>query len=427
MHRSSTLIPIALTVLLPAWLLTGCMNQGDTSPDEARGLDAKFEIHKTYALDFQVDDELEMETSTGALRVFPLDGKGPRIEAEITAFARNEVEARAVAEQVSISILKRGQTHQPKLSKNTDVSWNPRHVLVISYTAYVPAGTSVRMRNIDGIHEIHGPFRGLYLTSRHGDIFIKDAEGNMSLSTRYGKVTLRHIAGEEIEIDTWSGKVDLTQIEARHLTVRTRDGDIRMEGIQAQKTLTRSSYGEMELAGLRGDLVAQNKNGAIDIIGLTDGHHELSTTFGEIRVQGATGELEAHTTSAAIRIDDFRGEADLESLSGEIRVAGRFRQLRCSTKSGRIRARAEAGSQADRPWRFTSRFGEISLGLRQEFPCVLVLSSNTGDLENKIPLRKILSRDSTSLRGQVGIGGSEVRLSSASGRVEVFPLAPLPR
>lgn len=415
--------PGSLLCLLSMFFLLACQNPEEASPDQTQGLSARFVIHQSHPLDWQHDDELEMETGTGALRVFPLDEKGPRIEAEVTAFAKSEVEAKAAAESVHVEILKRGQTHQPKLRKDSHASWNPRHVLAISYTAYVPAGTSVRMRNTDGIHEVHGPFRGIYLSSRHGDLFLKDAEGPMRLETRHGKVTLQHIAGEEIEIDTWSGKVDLTQVEARHLTVRTRDGDIRMEGVQAQKILTRSSYGAMDLSGLRGDLIAQNKSGQIEIIGLTAGHHEISTTDGPIQIQGATGDLEIHTTSAPIRVDDFRGEADLESLSGEIRVAGRFDQLRCSTKSGRIRARAAAGSKADRPWRFTSRFGEISLGIRQEFPFVLAMSSDSGSLENGLHLSKILSRDSTSLRGKVGAGGEEIRLSSSRGKVRVYQSA----
>jgi DUF4097 and DUF4098 domain-containing protein YvlB len=418
----------SLPFLLLSFLLPACRNHETSTTSTGKSFEGKYEIEKTFALDFQVDDELEMDTSTGALRVFPLDEKGPRIESKVSVFAKSDVEAQAVAERVQISIIKHGQTHRPKLNKDSSDTWNPRHVLAVSYTAYVPAGTSIRMRNIEGIHEVRGPFRGIYLSSRHGDIHLQDAEGPMRLTTRHGKITMRNIVGEEIEADTWSGKVDLTMIEARNLTVRTRDGDIRMEGVQAQKILTRSSYGEMELSGIKGDLVAQNKNGKMEIIGLTAGRHELSTTNGDVQIQGATGELEIRTTTAMIRIDDFRGEADLESRSGDILASGRFGQLRCSTKSGKIRARTEAGSTANRDWRFTSQFGEISLGLRQAFPCILALSTDTGILDNRLALTKILSRDSTSLRGQIGIGGQVVHLSSDKGRVEVFSLAtPSPR
>jgi hypothetical protein len=220
----------------------------------------------------------------------------------------------------------------------------------------IPEGATVDVQLATGGLTVND-FRGtLRARVLTGGVSVKQSEGRFRVVSPVGQVDFQRVNGE-VEILTSSGTVT-----ARHIH----------GGLQAV-----SSSGDMEFEAIDGSLVARTTNGSIDASDL-GGAARLSTRTGAVRVSGACGQLTVRTHSGDVDLDcSIVAHTTLETYKGNL---------------------------------------DLKLGPETNVHLEATVGKGVVRAERISPLP---SKNRRTLRSTVGLGESRVRLSSASGVINV--------
>ncbi len=121
----------------------------------------------------------------------------------------------------------------------------------------------------------------------------------------------------------------------------------------------------------------------------------VETVSGDIRLEGASGPLYAHTISGDVQLHGLRdAQLDLETTSGDVEASG-----------------ALAGT-------ISTISGDVQLRLPVASDLALDVSTVSGDLSSDLELRDA-QRDRRRLSGLVGGGEAPLTISTTSGDVDV--------
>ncbi len=174
-----------------------------------------------------------------------------------------------------------------------------------------------------------------------------------------------------LTVSTVSGQIAVADHEYATLAVRTTSGDVQVGAVKT---------GSLTMGSVSGKLRA--RAAAAPVV-------ELGSTSGEIAVEGLTGEVRARTVSGSIALAwaSFAGTADIGSTSGEVDLrlpAGSAFRLDAASTSGDVRC--------EQPITLASAAGAAGSGSR---------------------------RGGHALVGDVGAGGSPVRVRTVSGEIRI--------
>lgn len=146
---------------------------------------------------------------------------------------------------------------------------------------------------------------------------------------------------------------------------------------------------------------------------------DLHTGFGDIRGENLRAHAHVDTGFGGIHFPDFTGQLNGETGFGDISARGRFDSLELKTGFGSVRAEADTGSQIRDDWRLESGFGDVSLRVPGDVNAEIDAESGFGHVSTDVPLATTESSSHSSLRGQLGKGGSPVELSTGFGSVHL--------
>jgi len=210
------------------------------------------------------------------------------------------------------------------------------------------------------------------------------ASGDLKTFDLRGPQSLRTVSGE-IEVRNASGPV----------SVVSTSGDV--VGSDLARARLHSVSGDVSLDGVRGPLQIETTSGDIDVRGAADSL-EFSTSSGDVRVDAAPRGIRVGTTSGDIQIDGAAaGIVRLHTISGEVHAGLErgFRGVDIRTISGDIELRVPDG-----------------LG------CDMTLTTQSGSLENSMPLQ-VRTASHHRMVGAIAGGGPPVVLQSSSGDIAV--------
>ncbi len=213
------------------------------------------------------------------------------------------------------------------------------------------------------------------------------------------------------------------------LRLHTRSGDVSTEGLSAAQTIE-SSSGDVVVKDAR-ELAVRTSSGDVSVSG--SGLTRVETASGDQELVGATGALEAHSTSGTIVVTRAGAELKLGSASGDVIVEEAPRGIVVGTSSGEVRVRSAAGTveltsaSGDirarlrgplQKGRIQTTSGELWLDLAGGMDATLEAASSSGSLNCRVALADMRTTRHQ-VTGRFGRGGAPIQLRTASGDITV--------
>ncbi len=346
---------------------------------------------ETTALDIATGELLEVAVTHGDIRVRASRDSSPSVVATIRAGGRSEEEAARVAAAYSVAVERAGR------GVRVSVAGGPTRVRDADARLSLGASVDLVITVPEGVE--------LHIDTRSGDIVAAGPFGPCRVETRYGGVSLEHVAGSV------TARSDSGDVLVRHAT----DGEVAAE----------SGYGSVRLEDVAASaLRAASKSGDVVLVGARAGTMELDTHYGAVSVSGADGDLRAATRSGDIDVIGMRGAVKARSQYGQVVVEGVLTGLAAKSSSGRVTARALEGSTNLVDWELSSGYGDVVLHVPPGFGCELEASTRHGEIGCELPINLPAGRRrSGALRGTVGNGGRTVSLQSSSGNLALRSIA----
>jgi hypothetical protein len=148
---------------------------------------------------------------------------------------------------------------------------------------------------------------------------------------------------------------------------------------------------------------------------------EIETASGNVNVNGAMGRLRVNTASGDVMVQDFNGFINANTASGTMQVKDVVGAVKASTASGDVNvemARVEGNDNLV----FSTASGDIHVKMPASLDADVAMSTSSGDVKTDFPLE--VKRDGygpqRSARGRLGSGTRLLRISSASGDIDLM-------
>lgn len=186
---------------------------------------------------------------------------------------------------------------------------------------------------------------------------IDNLDGPVAVTAGSGRIVVRHV-GREVRASTGSGAIEAEDVGS--LIGRTGSGSITAQGV-------------------RGAVDARTGSGRVDVTQTADAGVDVVTASGGIEVRGARQALRAQAASGSI---------DVEGRPGE-------------------------------DWEVQSASGSIRIDFAEDSAFALDARTASGGISTSHPLTLIGSASRRQLRGTVRGGGPTVRVSTASGSIDI--------
>ncbi len=217
-----------------------------------------------------------------------------------------------------------------------------------------------------------------------------------------------------LEVNSTSGDIRAKGMEGR-LIAKTVSGDLSLEGFVGP-VFVHTTSGDLNLRGIVGDVKVEGTSSDVDLAGIK-GNIEISTTSGDVSSQDVEGHLTVEGTSGDVQITRLRGDLEVSLHSGELSASGIVGGVKVETTSGDVYIGTSL--LGDENYRVDTSSGDVTFKIKETSSFNLVIDTASGEIDVKAPLViKSISRNR--LIGRVGAGGPMVRITTASGDVELF-------
>lgn len=144
----------------------------------------------------------------------------------------------------------------------------------------------------------------------------------------------------------------------------------------------------------------------------------VATGNGEVDVMGVRGRVKASTGNGEVRVEDAGGEVDVSTGNGRVTVVTAVGPVSAHSGNGNITvSMAKVGATGDMEFRTGN--GRVSVALPASFEGELVTSTGSGRVNSDFPMQVSGRMDSRNLRGTIGKGGRQIRMSSGNGDLEL--------
>lgn len=157
------------------------------------------------------------------------------------------------------------------------------------------------------------------INSKAGDIKVDGIDMVTSkIDCDFGRVEVRNINANQMEIESKSGDVNLNNIKAEKLTMSVDFGDIDANGLVTNGIVVNAKSGEVDLDGeLKGNNVIDCDFGDINVntsLAQTDYSYNLDMDFGSSKINGkkSDGGIEITNNGVENRFDINCKSGDLE-------------------------------------------------------------------------------------------------------------------
>lgn len=294
-----------------------------------------------------------------------------------TIRAASEADAQKIHDQLKVDIAADGgrAVLQPDLAGLPNGGQNVR----LDWTIRTPKTTSTEISTV------------------HGDILISGLEGAQSLTSGHGDVHASNLAGS-VRVEKSGGTAEIRQVEG-DVDVTGRGGDLAISGVSGAVTVQGEFNGSVQFANLmrgvhfkssRTDLTAGKLTGKLDM------------EMGSLEATGVDGALNVTTRQKDISVSGFRQGVTLVDHNGNITL--------------------RAAAPLAYPIEVDARNGDIVLELPASSRFTLNASSLHGQVSSDFtgPGLVVDSHgDAPFIKGSLGTGGPEIRLSTTYGAIHL--------
>lgn len=370
------------------------------------------------SFDVRAPSQLVVENVCGAVDVRAGSDGVIRYKAHVTAWGRNAEDAQKALKEIEIDAVQDGDTLRIGL-KNPDqvCSGRTRRPPSVDISIEAPAQTAAQLRTSAGSVSLVGLERDAQLHTDFGSITVRDLTGALLAESNNGEISVNGVdAGAgSVQLTSQFGRVQIDDLSAASLTVESVNGgaDVRRAAVTGSATVHSvfgnvtwygGQAGALEITSQNGGLTLEDLEvsktvtlssdfGGVNLAKVRAGRYEITTKNGDIEVDGASGDIQAHSEFGNVSVS--AGSAvhiDLKSSNGTVTYEGSL----------------TGGENA-----LHSSFGTIRVVLPADAAFSFDLETKFGDIHSDFPTQIEGTPDENHWRGTVG-GGGDVMLTAST-------------
>jgi hypothetical protein len=220
----------------------------------------------------------------------------------------------------------------------------------------------------------------------------------------------------------WSGwsfgsweasEIDVQVPRSYNVDLSTSGGDLLLEGVQGDVS-GKTSGGDIRVERTAGNISVHTSGGDIDADDLGGGF-EAKTSGGDVHVRNVDGPVVLRTSGGNIIATDIRGDAELGTSGNDIRAV----------VDGKIVAHTSGGSITaeligrNRGVRATSSGGDIVLRMSKDVRGELYASTGGGSVRSELPVTTS-EFSSKKIVGTLNGGGEEIQARTSGGSIRLL-------
>ncbi len=248
----------------------------------------------------------------------------------------------------------------------------------------------------------HASDRSAPFTEEFHQTYALAANGRVDLENINGPVHISAWDRNEVKVDAVKSAWSKERLEEAKIDVNSRPDSISIHTEYPNHDHTFWSHGHDNPASVEYTLVVP-RHARLD---------EIKLVNGSLDIQDVAGEVKASCVNGRMRASNLGGRADLDTVNGELE--------------------ASVGPATTSPIDLSAVNGTLRLTLPSDAKAEVEASTVSGRISNEFGLA--VSRHQfvgNSLHGQIGGGGTRVKLSNVNGRIEILrandnhPLGPV--
>ena len=341
--------------LLAALLAACAARRTEVSVFEgAPGFTEEARREEVVALDARPGDRIDLAAPFAWVRFQPAaDAAAPRVRWSARIRARTRQEAADLLARIRVEVSGGGGA--------------ALRVAVVAAPLVVRAGESVWRVHpaLDVLVEMPAGC-AVHAEVGSGDVIVQGPAGACDVSTDYGRIALRDVAGD--------------------VRARSGSGDVEVRGARGPSAVVATEYGRVELTAVRAK--------AID----------------------------ARSGSGDVRLTDVEGAVAARSSYGAVHVEGALGMVTATSGSGSVTVRAGAASAPAGTWVVRSDHGDVLLELAPDFACDVAAATRFGAVASDFPGQA--SEDGRRFQARLGAGGTRIELATGSGSIRILRSRP---
>lgn len=148
---------------------------------------------------------------------------------------------------------------------------------------------------------------------------------------------------------------------------------------------------------------------------------DISTASGNVRIEDVTGDVEAETASGDVRVSNVTGKIEASSASGNVEVENVAGEVSAKTASGDVDVLIkELTGTSD--LKFSTASGDVKVAVPANTNADVEMQTMSGSVKNEFGLQVERPQygPGASVEGRIGSGGRSLKISAASGDVELL-------
>lgn len=252
-----------------------------------------------------------------------------------------------------------------------------------------------------------------YTIANRADLRVQTDDGDVHIASAAGKQIVAHVTTEGYAIGPNDVRIDENQSGDHVIVTVKTTRNFNLFSLPAHRAIHVQLTVPRDL-----DMEVSTGDGSVDLQPLS-GRIQIRTGDGSIHADGVGGTVTLHTGDGGIDAQNLDGTFTLGSGDGSIHVAGRFDGLDVNTGDGGVHAQANAGSQMITPWTLHSGDGSIYLSVPADLRAFVDIKTGDGHISLGVPVTIEGSIDHSHVRGNLNGGGSELKITSGDGSIQL--------
>ncbi len=425
--------PVVITLLALALVLV-CVGIGSViyfangfqtnNPFDRNNISSVLEESQTLKVD--TEKPLALKVADDAGNVTVIGGDVDTVEVKVVKTAYDSTQSRADEEVKGIkySVEQNGNAITLKYEIPKSVNFN-NDVNTVDFIITVPTETTVDIKTGFGEVSVSDTRGQATIRNDFGDVTVEKLDGALEVDTNSGRVDITSVKAGSGDIDLYSGfgSMYLEQVSGANIKLESNSGTLDLNNVRATKDMDLTTdFGNIEFeTGSAGSLTIKTNSGTVTLMSATiNGILTINNDFGDLALEKVKAKsYTLQTNSGAISIDGAQGEVKAHTEFGNITVNNAENAiLDLNTNSGSIDF---TGSLGEGNHVVHSDFGEIKLSLPADTALNVDFETDFGSIKSDIPVTVTLTGDLSEARqsGTMNGGGSELKVSTNSGNITI--------
>jgi DUF4097 and DUF4098 domain-containing protein YvlB len=295
---------------------------------------------------------------------------------------------------IKIAVHKKVVTNDEQDSKRIDQATKPTITVADNVVTVNANTTAAGQHGVSTDLEILIPKKAsVDLSTRRGEVAVRDRVGAVKVSTAHGDVTLEDVDGNA-DVTIRSGSLRANRIKG-DLLLDGRLDDSNISDVTGSVKMTGDFFGSTTLAKISKGASFKSSRTDMDMAGLPG---EMTLDSGDLHGTNVTGPFRLSTRSKDIHLENISGDVRVENSNGTVEIH--------PNPLGNI--------QVD------NRKGDVQLVLPSGASFNINAHARRGEVESDFSQLTVdNSRNEGKVSGTVGKGGPNVEINNEHGTIEI--------